>query len=66
GRGRMGTQQVLVDAGLLPVAGAEVLAQHAKITAEDEAFIDSLVTPGHASTHGYNDAAHFVSGRQPR
>ncbi|WP_327437855.1 aldo/keto reductase [Pseudomonas donghuensis] len=37
-----------------------------KITAEDEAFIDSLVTPGHASTHGYNDAAHFVSGRLAR
>ncbi|MDD2050526.1 aldo/keto reductase [Pseudomonas putida] len=36
------------------------------ITAEDEAFIDSLVTPGHASTHGYNDVAHFVSGRLPR
>ena len=41
-------------------------ALQVKITAEDEAFIDSLVTPGHASTHGYNDAAHFVSGRQPR
>ncbi|QBF26827.1 aldo/keto reductase [Pseudomonas tructae] len=37
-----------------------------KISAEDEAFIDSLVTPGHASTHGYNDTAHFVSGRLPR
>ncbi|MBH3429805.1 aldo/keto reductase [Pseudomonas alkylphenolica] len=36
------------------------------ITAEDEAFIDALVTPGHASTHGYNDVAHFVSGRLPR
>ncbi|WP_422421485.1 aldo/keto reductase [Pseudomonas sp. GZD-222] len=36
------------------------------ISAEDEAFIDSLVTPGHASTHGYNDVAHFVSGRLPR
>ena len=37
-----------------------------KITAEDEAFIDSLVTPGHASTPGYNDVSHFVSGRKPR
>ena len=37
-----------------------------KITAEDEAYIDSLVTPGHASTHGFNDVAHFVSGRLPR
>ncbi len=41
-------------------------ALEVKITAEDEAFIDSLVTPGHASTHGFNDVAHFVSGRSPR
>ncbi len=34
-----------------------------KISAEDEAFIDSLVTPGHASTPGFNDVGHFVSGR---
>lgn len=36
------------------------------ITPEDEAFIDSLVTPGHASTPGFNDVQHFVSGRLPR
>lgn len=36
------------------------------LTAEDEAFIDSLVTPGHASTPGFNDVAHFVSGRVAR
>ncbi|WP_438281158.1 aldo/keto reductase [Pseudomonas alabamensis] len=36
------------------------------LTAEDEAFIDSLVTPGHASTPGFNDVAHFVSGRMAR
>ncbi|MHC8407181.1 aldo/keto reductase [Pseudomonas sp. TMB3-21] len=41
-------------------------AQTVKITADDEAFIDSLVTPGHASTPGFNDVSHFVSGRQPR
>ncbi|PSS57851.1 aldo/keto reductase [Pseudomonas sp. BBP2017] len=41
-------------------------ALQVKITTEDEAFIDSLVTPGHASTHGYNDVVHFVSGRLPR
>ena len=40
-----------------------VKAQAVQITAEDEAFIDSLVTPGHASTPGYNDPTHFVSGR---
>lgn len=41
-------------------------ALEVKISAEDEAFVDSLVTPGHASTHGFNDVAHFVSGRVPR
>ena len=41
-------------------------AQAVEITAEDEAFIDSLVTPGHASTPGFNDVSHFVSGRKPR
>jgi aryl-alcohol dehydrogenase-like predicted oxidoreductase len=41
-------------------------AQTVKITAEDEAFIDSLVTPGHASTPGFNDVSHFVPGRKPR
>ncbi|MGE8046244.1 aldo/keto reductase [Pseudomonas monteilii] len=43
-------------------AGALVVT----LTAEDEAFIDSLVTPGHASTPGFNDVAHFVSGRVAR
>jgi len=37
-----------------------------KITAEDEAFIDSLVTPGYSSTPGFNDVSHFVSGRISR
>jgi aryl-alcohol dehydrogenase-like predicted oxidoreductase len=41
-------------------------AQAVKISAEDEAFIDSLVTPGHSSTPGFNDISHFVSGRNPR
>jgi len=43
-----------------------IKATEVKITAEDEAFIDSLVTPGHSSTPGYNDVAHFVSGRVVR
>ncbi len=38
-------------------------ALEVRISAEDEAFIDSLVTPGHASTPGFNDVQHFVSGR---
>ena len=37
-----------------------------KITAEDEAFIDSLVTSGHSSTPGFNDVSHYVSGRVAR
>jgi aryl-alcohol dehydrogenase-like predicted oxidoreductase len=38
-------------------------ALEVKISAEDEAFIDSLVAPGHPSTAGFNDLSHFVSGR---
>jgi len=40
-----------------------IKALDVRITAEDEAFVDALVTPGHASTPGYNDPTHFVSGR---
>jgi aryl-alcohol dehydrogenase-like predicted oxidoreductase len=40
-----------------------VRALDVTITAEDEAFVDSLVRPGHASTPGYNDPSHYVSGR---
>ena len=30
---------------------------------DDEVFINALVVPGHASTHGYNDPAHPFFGR---
>ncbi len=43
-----------------------IKAREVKISAEDEAFVDSLVTPGHASTPGFNDVSHFVSGRMAR
>jgi aryl-alcohol dehydrogenase-like predicted oxidoreductase len=33
---------------------------------EDEALVDSLVAPGHASTPGYTDPQYPVAGRQPR
>lgn len=33
------------------------------LTAQDEAFVDSLVPPGHASTHHYTDPAYPVVGR---
>ena len=36
-----------------------------KWTAEDEALADSLVTPGHPSTPGFNDPAYPVEGRFP-
>jgi len=37
-----------------------------RIDGLDEAFVDGLVAPGHASTPGYNDPTHYVSGRPLR
>lgn len=37
-----------------------------RFTAEDEALIDHLVTPGHPSTPGYNDPAYPIEGRRAR
>jgi aryl-alcohol dehydrogenase-like predicted oxidoreductase len=34
-----------------------------KITKEDEAFVDSLITPGHPAAPGYNDPAYPIEGR---
>ena len=34
-----------------------------ELDADDEAFVDSLVPPGHASTPGYTDPAYPVEGR---
>jgi len=34
-----------------------------RLDAEDEAFIDSLVKPGHPSTPGYNDPKYPLTGR---
>lgn len=36
-----------------------------RLTEEDEALVNELVTPGHASTPGYNDPGHPVRGRMP-
>ena len=41
-------------------------ALDARLDADDEAFIDSLVPPGHASTPGYTDPAYPIEGRQVR
>jgi aryl-alcohol dehydrogenase-like predicted oxidoreductase len=40
-----------------------IRASQSDWTAEDEALVDSLVRPGHASTHGYTDPAYPVEGR---
>ena len=53
------------------IAGPRTLAQlddyypavDVVISAEDEAFVDGLVTPGHASTAGYNDPNYPFFGR---
>ena len=37
-----------------------------RFTAEDEALVNSLVPPGHASTPGYTDPLEPVEGRVPR
>lgn len=56
------------------IAGPRTLAQWqdyvaalaVRVDAEDEDFVDGLVRPGHASTHGYTDPQYPVTGRQPR
>jgi aryl-alcohol dehydrogenase-like predicted oxidoreductase len=37
-----------------------------RLDAEDEALVDRLVVPGHASTPGYNDPAYPIEGRPLR
>ena len=37
-----------------------------RLTPEDEDFIDGMVTPGHASTYGYNDPSYPLMGRPRR
>jgi aryl-alcohol dehydrogenase-like predicted oxidoreductase len=56
------------------IAGPRTLAQWQDyfpaldyvVTAEDEALINSLVSPGHPSTPGYNDPAYPLTGRPVR
>jgi aryl-alcohol dehydrogenase-like predicted oxidoreductase len=43
-----------------------IAAMDVGFDAADEALIDSLVAPGHASTPGYTDPVYPVTGRQPR
>ena len=56
------------------IAGPRTLAQWTDylgatthvLGAADDAFVDTLVAPGHASTHGYTDPQYPVTGRVPR
>ncbi len=43
-----------------------IAAMDAPFDAADEALVDSMVAPGHASTPGYTDPVYPVNGRQPR
>ena len=43
-----------------------IAAMDAPFDAQDEALVDSMVAPGHASTPGYTDPVYPVTGRQPR
>jgi len=56
------------------IAGPRTLAQWQAygraldypFAAEDEALANSLVSPGHSSTHGFTDPSHPVEGRRSR
>ena len=53
------------------IGGPRTLAQwqdyfgalNCTINVEDEALVDSLVKPGHASTPGYSDPQYPIAGR---
>ncbi len=44
----------------------QIAALELQLDAADEAAVDRLVAPGHASTHGYTDPAYPVEGRLAR
>ncbi len=73
--GQFATAWVLANAAVSSViAGPRTLAQMEDyyaavdmvISSEEEALVDSLVTPGHASTPGYNDPNYPFFGRRVR
>ena len=71
GAPRTGDQQVTTRPEATAVAGPRTLAQLDDYfdaldyawTDEDEAVVDGLVPPGHASTHGYHDPQYPFLGR---
>jgi aryl-alcohol dehydrogenase-like predicted oxidoreductase len=73
--GQFATAWVLANQSVSSViAGPRTLAQmedyyaavEMVISAEEEVLVDSLVTPGHASTPGYNDPSYPFFGRPVR
>lgn len=73
--GQFATAWVLANKAISSViAGPRTLAQmedyyaavEVAISADEEALVDSLVTPGHASTHGYNDPNYPLFGRMAK
>jgi aryl-alcohol dehydrogenase-like predicted oxidoreductase len=73
--GQFATAWVLANTAVSSViAGPRTLLQmedyyaavELRISAEEEALVDSLVTPGHASTPGYNDPSYPFFGRTVR
>ena len=73
--GQFATAWVLANQAVSSViAGPRTLAQmedydaavSLSISAEEEALVDSLVTPGHASTPGYHDPNYPFFGRPVR
>ncbi|SHI23979.1 aldo/keto reductase [Pollutimonas bauzanensis] len=71
--GQFATAWVLANRHISAViAGPRTLAQmedyypavDVEITAEEEALVDALVSPGHASTAGYNDPSYPFFGRK--
>jgi aryl-alcohol dehydrogenase (NADP+) len=43
-----------------------IAALDVRLGEEDEQFVDALVAPGYASTHGYNDPIYPITGRVAR
>jgi aryl-alcohol dehydrogenase-like predicted oxidoreductase len=73
GLGQFATAWVLANLNISSViAGPRTLVQmedyyralDVVISAEDEALVDSMVSPGHPSTPGFNDPAHPFFGRR--